>query len=295
MKRSILILMTCVVVTAPIRGGDDEIAKRAIAYVQRLRTKDGGFLVQLPKPGATTPSLRATTSALRVVRYYGGEIKDKDACAKFVASCYDPATGAFSDSPGGKPGVFETAVGLMAIVELKMPMEKYADGATRYLAENAKSFEDIRIAAAGFEAIKKKPATHDKWLEEVRKLANADGSFGKGPGMARDTGGSVVTILRLGGKAADPDACLKILNAGQRATGGWGKAGDTTASDLETTYRVMRCYHMLKARPANVAGLRDFIARCRNADGGYGVAPGQPSNVSGTYFASIILHWLKEK
>jgi hypothetical protein len=39
--------------------------------------------------------------------------------------------------------------------------------------------------------------------------------------------------------------------------------------------------------------VRSFVAKCRNADGGYGVAPGQPSNISGTYFAAIILHWLK--
>ena len=30
-------------------------------------------------------------------------------------------------------------------------------------------------------------------------------------------------------------------------------------------------------------------------DGGYGTAPGQESTVSGTYYASIILHWLEEK
>ena len=40
---------------------------------------------------------------------------------------------------------------------------------------------------------------------------------------------------------------------------------------------------------------RAFIARCRNDDGGYGVAPGQASQVSATYYAAIILHWLDEK
>jgi hypothetical protein len=50
---------------------------------------------------------------------------------------------------------------------------------------------------------------------------------------------------------------------------------------------------MLHQKPENATACRAFVARCRNADGGYGVAPGQPSSVSGTYFASIILHWLE--
>jgi hypothetical protein len=110
--------------------------------------------------------------------------------------------------------------------------------------------------------------------------------------MARDTGGSVVTVLRLGGKTSD--RCVKVLKAGQRQNGGYGKADSDSASDLETTYRVMRCFVMLKARPDNVEGVRSFVAKCRNADGGYGVAPGQPSSVGGTYFAAIITHWLKQ-
>ena len=57
----------------------------------------------------------------------------------------------------------------------------------------------------------------------------------------------------------------------------------------------MRCFVMLKARPDRVEDVRAFVAKCRNDDGGYGIAPGQPSSVSSTYFASIITHWLKEK
>jgi hypothetical protein len=56
----------------------------------------------------------------------------------------------------------------------------------------------------------------------------------------------------------------------------------------------MRTFMMLKEKP-DEAKLRAFIAKCRNADGGYGVAPGQSSTVSGTYFAGIVLHWLDQK
>jgi hypothetical protein len=100
-----------------------------------------------------------------------------------------------------------------------------------------------------------------------------------------------VAVLRLGSKI-DRDAVLKAVNAGQHADGGFGK--DDAASDLETSYRVMRLYWMLKEKP-DEAKLRGFVAKCRNADSGYGVAPGQPSGIGGTYFAGIILHWLDEK
>jgi hypothetical protein len=49
---------------------------------------------------------------------------------------------------------------------------------------------------------------------------------------------------------------------------------------------------MLQERPA-AQQMHSFVATCRNSDGGYGVAPGEPSSVAATYFASIILHWLK--
>ena len=52
---------------------------------------------------------------------------------------------------------------------------------------------------------------------------------------------------------------------------------------------------MLKAKPAKADDLRRFIAKCRNNDGGYGVTPGAASSAGGTYYASIILHWLDAK
>jgi hypothetical protein len=87
------------------------------------------------------------------------------------------------------------------------------------------------------------------------------------------------------------DRVIKIIRGGQPKDGGFGK-GDADGSDLETCYRVVRALVMLKARPADVKGLRRFIDRCRNTDGGYGISPGQPSSAPATYFAGIILHWL---
>jgi hypothetical protein len=283
-------------VLSPVHAGGEPGLKQTIAYVQKLQTDTGGFLSMAPQPNIRlAPTLRATSAAVRALHYLGGDVPKKDACVKFVESCHDAASGGFSDFPGGTPDVFSTAVGVMAVTELGMPAQKYGPGAVKYLTENAKGFDDIRIAVAGLERLKTMSPKTKTWLEEVRKLQNADGSFGKGAGLARATGGSVVTLLRLGGEVKDRDAIIKILHEGQRNNGGFGKEDDEIGSDLETSYRVMRCFVMLKARPASVEGLRSFVAKCRNEDGGYGMAPGQPSNVGATYFASIIKHWLDEK
>jgi hypothetical protein len=87
---------------------------------------------------------------------------------------------------------------------------------------------------------------------------------------------------------------LKTLKDGQRPDGGFGKA-DAEGSDLETTYRVMRAFVMLDAKPDNVEGVRSFVAKCRNDDHGFGVTPEQPSSVGATYYAAIISHWLAKE
>ena len=285
MKR--LVILTCLICVPFTWGQSAEDRKATIAYLQKLQTDSGGFL---PGGKSDKGSLRATSSALRALKYWGGEPRDAKSAAKFVDSCFDKATGGFVDAPGNKTDVTTTAIGLMAVVELKMPQEKYTEPAVKYLAENAKTFEEIRIAAAGLEAVGKRPAQADGWLEQVAKLRNPDGTYGKGPGTARATGSAGVVVLRLGGKVEQRENVVKALKAGQRADGGFGKE-EGEGSDLETTYRVMRAFFMLKEKP-DEAKVRAFVAKCRNADGGYGVAPGQPSNAGGTYFASIILHWL---
>jgi prenyltransferase beta subunit len=289
MKRTVLLALGLLVLVPPVRAQSADEKKATISYLQKLQTKNGGFL---SKSDDKEPSLRATSSALRAVHYFGGEALDKGRAADFVQNCYDDSAGAFANQPKGKPEVFTTAVGLMAVVELKMPAAKYEEPAMKYLLKNARTFEEVRIAVAGLEAIGKTPPG-DEWLALVSKMGNGDGTFGKGPGEARDTGGAVVALLRMGAKVDKSAVVLKTLNAGQRKDGGYGKA-DAAGSDLESTYRVLRAYHMLKAKPEHVDGLRKFIASCRNADGGYGVAPGQESNVSGTYYAAIISHWLSE-
>jgi hypothetical protein len=265
-------------------------AKATVAYLRKLQTKEGGFVADV---GKSSPSLRATSSALRALKYFGGEAPDRAAAGRFVEACFDKETGGFADAPGGKPDVATTAVGAMAIVELNLPTAPYEAAVLHYLGENAKTFEEIRIAAAGVEALGKRPPEATGWLKRIEKERNRDGTFG-GPGDARATGGATVIVLRLGGKVEHPAALVAALNACLHHDGAFGKGQPDGPSDLESTYRVARCYHMLKAKP-DATRVLEFVDKCRNADGGYGVAPGQPSSVSGSYYAGIIRHWFGER
>jgi prenyltransferase beta subunit len=266
--------------------------QRTIEYLRSLQAADGGFLPAAEQAnGKPASSLRATSAALRALRYQGGEPRDRNAAARFVAACFDKSNTAFSDQPRSRPDVNATAIGLMAVEELHMPMDKYREAAS-YLGLHARTFEEIRIAAAGLEAAGTRPRQTARWVAQILETHNSDGTFGKGDSAARDTGGAAVALLRLGAHLEHEENVVRCLKNGQRPDGGFGK-GDAAASDLESTYRVLRAFVMLHQKPENVTACRAFVARCRNADGGYGVAPGQASSVSGTYFASIILHWLE--
>ncbi len=287
MRRSASLLLLLVFVTHSAGQTADE-KKATIAYLQKLESKNGAFL---PGPKAAAPTLRATSSCVRTLRHFGSDPSNPAGARAFVLSCLDEKTGAFADTPGGKPDVATTAIGLIALTELKVPTEPYEKRAIAYFARNAQQFEQVRIAAAGLEAIGKKSPKNNDWLARLAMHQNADGTFGQGKGVARETGSAVACLLRLGGKVAKPDAVLKALDAGQRDDGGFGRE-DAPGSDLDTSYRVVRTYVMMKALPKRADDLKTFIAKCRHADGGYGVTPGAESTVSGTYYAGILFHWL---
>jgi hypothetical protein len=290
--KCILLGGLCLLIVAlPASAQSDAQKKQTITYIQNLQTDDGGFRASA---AAKESDLPATTAAFRALKYFGGAPRDKDACIAFVRKCFDKDGGGFAARPGGKAAYRPTAVGIMAVVDMKMSTEPYADAVIKYLDEHSKTFEEVRLTAASFESLGKRPPHAETWLKQIAKMRHADGTYGEGDGVARDTGGAVCAVLRLGGTVEQRDNVLKALNAGQRKDGGFGKPG-VEGSDLETTYRVARAFHMLKTQPEGAGHLRDFIARCRNDDGGYGFAPDQPSNVGGCYYAGIILHWLNEK
>jgi prenyltransferase beta subunit len=276
-----------------------EQKKETVKWVLAQADPNGGFYVAPQDPNidaAPRPSLRATNGAVRALKYLGAEIPNKDKHAKFVLSCYDEKTGGFADTPGGPVDVTSTSIGVMAAMELGIPKEKFAK-AMDYLKENAKTFEEVRIGAAAVEAwgVKECPFKLDDWEKIVQK-SFTDTLLPPKDGGARDLGSVVAFVLRLGLQRdtdTKPQDIAAGLNLGQRADGGWGKKGEK-ASDIETTYRVMRAIMLLKEKPKDATKLRAFIDSHRNKDGGYATKPGDKSTMSGVYYATIISKWLDE-
>lgn len=270
---------------------------RTAKWVLTLEAPGGGFYLapQDPKDDAKPqPSLRATNGAVRALKYLGFPLLkgEREKHAAFVLKCYDQKTGAFAE-PGGKPDVASTSIGVMAAMELGVPKEKIAK-AMDYLKENANTFEDVRIGAAALEAwgVKDCPFKLDDWMTIAMKQGGMEGSPPQ-DGGARETGSLVAMHLRLVQPLPPGSNVNPILLGGQRGDGGWGKKGEK-ASDIETTYRVMRALMLLKEKPKDSAKLREFLAAHRNKDGGFATKPGDKSSMSGVYYCVIVTKWLDE-
>src|SRR5437016_14464970 len=124
MSRTAATSILCFIFAPVLVAQTPEQKKATVKYLQELQCPDGGFHPQAVDPRldqVPKGSLRATSSALRALKYFGGQAKDKTAAAKFVTNCNDSKAGAFADTPNGKPDVFTTAVGLMAAAELGIP------------------------------------------------------------------------------------------------------------------------------------------------------------------------------
>ncbi len=146
--------------------------------------------------------------------HVGGSVPDVLACVKYVKSCRD-SSGGFAPQPGGKPDVITTAVGLMAASELKIADAELVKAAIDYLGKNAKTFEEVRMAIAGLEAVHTPSPDFPRWLEQINALREPDGTFGKGAGKAYATGGAAAAILRMGMKLENRDAIISAIKAGQ--------------------------------------------------------------------------------
>ncbi len=258
-------------------------------FIMRLQDKETGAF-KVTADGK--PSLRACNGALKAFKASNSEGKSWPANEKlkaFILSCYDPKTGAFAE-PGGKPDVAITSVGVMAAVEAGIPKEKFPK-AMAYLKENAKTFEEMRIAAAAVEAWGVKDCGFDlaPWLKAAAEVQNRKVS------IARDLGSAAAMRLRLGVKFTEQerDEVLLVLSLAQDDDGGW-KAKDAKTSDIETTYRVMRCFKLLKEKPKDVKALRAFLEKHRVEGGGATTKPGDPPSMSGVYYVTIIGKWLDQ-
>jgi prenyltransferase beta subunit/pimeloyl-ACP methyl ester carboxylesterase len=283
---AILAVVGIVTTALPAFGQTPADFALTAAFAAAHQNKDGGFAAKVGQPS----TLSATNSGVRVLKHVGGSVPDILGCVKFVKSCRD-ASGGFAPTPGGKPDVTTTAIGLMAASELKIADPAMIKDATDFLSKNAKSFEEVRMAIAGMEAVAAKPPDFSRWNDQIQAMRNPDGTFGEGPGQTFATGGAAAAILRMGLKLDKREAVIAALKAGQRPEGGWSK--DAGPADLPSSYRVMRAFYMLGEKP-DVERLLGFIARCRQSDGSYSVVPEQAGNLGGTYNATIIIRWLRQ-
>lgn len=276
---------------------DDAGERRAtIAYLSGLQGLDGGFYTtrRWTVPGHNATSLRATLAAIRALKYFHGLVPDETACIRFVERCRNAASGGFADRPGWDPDVVSTALGIMALVDLKQPTGKVGTAGMKYLSAHAVDFEDIHTAAAATEALGLRPPDAAAWIVAIDERRKPQFTSAIVPDPVGDAI-VAVTTLRLGGPIKDRAALLKTLRASQNPDGGFKGGWRQPNSDLGTCYRIMRSFAMLKEKPGDPAKLRKFVARCRNADGGYGLKPGEPSRVEATYYAGIVLHWLEQQ
>ncbi len=276
-----------------------------LKWIAAQESATGGFYIAPQDPNIDAmprPSLRATNGAVRAWKYLGGEnlgskFPNPEKHAAFVLKCYDPKTGGFAE-PGAKPDVASTSIGVMAAVELGIPKEKFAK-AMDFLCENAKTFEEVRIAAAAVEAWGVKDCPFD--VKEMIQLGTKLGAYGpydtetQQNGGARQLGSTVALVLRLGAPIGlqERKHLGAMLGNGQRDDGGWGKK-DEKASDIETTYRVLRALMLVEAKPVNLKKLREFVESHRNRDGAFAIKPGDKSSMSGVYYAAIISKWLDD-
>jgi prenyltransferase beta subunit len=265
--------------------------KATLKFIESLRDPEtGAWAVSPPKDGEKLkPSLRAVNGAVNAIPFFGGEVTDKEKLTKFVMSCFDEKTGTFAE-PGEKATVASTCVGLLAAKAVGVPKEKYQK-AMAYIDANAKSFEDYRLGAAAIEAfgVHESGIDVDRWVKAAETEAKKDDVRN-----GRMLGSRVALALRLGHPYDDGQrkTAHALLGNFQADDGGWAKP-DAKTSDADTTYRVMRAFHLI-GRPASRAdGVAKFVAGCRRPDGGYGVDATAPSSMSGTYYAAKILGWLK--
>ncbi|WP_435009114.1 family 16 glycoside hydrolase [Tundrisphaera lichenicola] len=287
--RLAIVILSVAGLAGPVLAQSAAERGQTAAYVSAFQNPDGGFAA---KPGQAS-SLGSTSSAIRILGYVGGSVPDVPGAIAYVRSCHDPASGGFAPTPGGKPDVVTTAIGLMAISALKLDPKPYEEGANAFLSRNAGTFEEVRMAVAGLEAIRANSLDFPRWSELVKEGQNPDGTFGTGPEKARATGSRVVALLRMGVTLEEPQkgAILAALRQGQRPDGGWSE-GDGP-SDLGSSYRIMRGFYMLKEKP-DLNRLRGYIAGLRQSDGGYAAKPGGPSELSPTYYCSIMSYWARQ-
>lgn len=280
-------------VCAPMMvDGRQPYRESSIAFLKTQQHPSGAFSVKNPvTDSAAVPSIRATRTAIKAFVLNGSTVPHPEKILQFLNDCHSPKTGGFSDRLGIEPDPISTSVALMILKELKQPVEPYLKSGMAFMDTHTKNFEEIRMVAPSLEQLQQRSTMAERWGQIIEEARNADGTYGKGPGMIRMTALRIVARQRLGLPRPQKEDILAMIRPGQRADGGFGGDRPDT-SDLESCYRIVRLFSRLEALPDRPAELRAFIEKCHHASGGYGVKPGDPPTLHGTYYASIVTHWL---
>lgn len=272
--------------------GQDGIAKTG-QFIASHRAETGGYCTQK----GSNPSLRATFQARKALKTLGIAPVKPELDVKFAKECIEEDTHLFLDRPGEKPSALFSAAGIMTFVALGIhespDLQPAIEANKRYLQVQAKSFEEIRLGAAAFEALGHAPPVRREWIHQLRKNQSAEGGFGPLNSRLKDTGGVVAGLLRLGEGFSDKDkqVYLEYLLEGQGQAGGFGMTSES-ASDLDSSYRVGRAIWMLGGSPDQVK-MKMFLKKCQTANGGFADRPGEEGTLADTYRAVMIASWLK--
>jgi prenyltransferase beta subunit len=111
MRYALLALLCAVFPLGHVLAQTEDQRKATVAYLRSCQQPDGGFVpakADRTRNGAPRSSLRASTAALRALRYFGGEAPDRVACARFVQRCFDKNGGGFANYPGQPSSVAAT-------------------------------------------------------------------------------------------------------------------------------------------------------------------------------------------
>ncbi len=277
---------------APLGQSKEWLAQTA-QFVLEHHAPSGGYI---PQKGSS-PSLRATLSARRSLKLLGVKAPSPEKDISFVASCVD-GTGAFADRPNDKATTTLASIGLLLATDLLMHKNpeyaKLIQFNKRLVQNDAKSFEEIRMAAAVFEGLGEVPIRRNEWVRLLRATQNNEGGYGPSGSRLRDTGGVVAAFLRLKEPLAkqEKQALMEFLLSGQGKDGGFGVT-ESAPSELDSSYRIGRALWMLGVTP-DVKRMRAFLEKCRTPSGAYSVHPGEEPTLVDTYRALIISSWLRE-
>src|SRR5262245_21439807 len=89
-------LLALLILPVPVFAQSADEKNATIRFLTALQQRDGGFIAEPPDRRVdVTPqsSLRATSGAMRAIRYLGGEVPNKDKALAFVKSCLNADTG----------------------------------------------------------------------------------------------------------------------------------------------------------------------------------------------------------